>query len=126
MVNSKSIAAAVFLALAASAQPLQFNRDIRPILSDRCLGCHGQDAANKGIRLRLDREDSAKADDPEAAPGVISMYDPLETSTLVVGGRSLPLRGDLSAPVAMATASGASSGVSTRAVTPQSSHSCLL
>jgi hypothetical protein len=44
------------------AEPMEFNRDIRPILSDRCLACHGQDAAAKGLRLRLDVEDSAKAD----------------------------------------------------------------
>jgi hypothetical protein len=56
------IAAFVFLAVRADAQPLQFNRDVRPIFSDKCLSCHGQDAANKGIRLRLDREDSAKGD----------------------------------------------------------------
>jgi len=62
MVNSKSIAAAVFLAATATAQPLQFNRDIRPILSDKCLACHGQDSVNKGIRLRLDQEEQAKGD----------------------------------------------------------------
>ena len=62
MVTSKSIAASVLLAAAVSAQPLQFNRDIRPIFSDKCLRCHGQDAANKGIGLRLDREETAKAD----------------------------------------------------------------
>ena len=56
------IAAFVFLAVRLEAQPLQFNRDVRPIFSDKCLTCHGQDAANKGIRLRLDREDSAKGD----------------------------------------------------------------
>lgn len=62
MGTTKSIAAVVFLANAAIGQTPQFNRDIRPIFSDRCWGCHGQDAANKGIRLRLDREESAKAD----------------------------------------------------------------
>lgn len=62
MVYSKSIAALLFLAATAVAQPPQFNRDVRPIFSDRCLTCHGPDAANKGIRLRLDREESAKAD----------------------------------------------------------------
>jgi hypothetical protein len=62
MVRSSSLAAAVFLASAAFAQPVQFNKDIRPLLSDRCLGCHGQDAANKGIQLRLDREETAKAE----------------------------------------------------------------
>jgi pimeloyl-ACP methyl ester carboxylesterase len=56
--------------------------------------------------LVLRFEDSATAADPKASPGFLSMYNPLQTSTLVVGGRSLPLRGDLSAPVALATASG--------------------
>ena len=62
MVYSKSVAAALFLSATAFAQPLQFNRDIRPIFPDRCLTCHGQDAVNKGLRLRLDREEPAKAD----------------------------------------------------------------
>jgi hypothetical protein len=49
------------LALAAAwAAGVEFNRDVRPILSDRCVTCHGPDAAAKGLRLRLDREDSAK------------------------------------------------------------------
>lgn len=61
MVYYKSTVAALFLATSALAQPLQFNRDIRPIFSDRCLACHGPDATAKGIRLRLDREDSAKS-----------------------------------------------------------------
>jgi hypothetical protein len=41
---------------------VEFNRDIRPILSDKCFGCHGPDAKNKNIPLRLDQEDAAKAD----------------------------------------------------------------
>ena len=44
------------------AAPLEFNRDIRPILSDRCFACHAADAAANGIRLRLDREEIAKSD----------------------------------------------------------------
>jgi hypothetical protein len=44
------------------AERLSFNRDIRRILSDRCFACHAADAATKGIRLRLDREGTAKAD----------------------------------------------------------------
>ena len=41
--------------VADAAAPVSFNRDVRPILSDRCYGCHGPDA-NKGRKagLRLD------------------------------------------------------------------------
>ena len=41
---------------------IDFNRDIRPILSDKCWSCHGPDAPNKKIKLRLDSEASALAD----------------------------------------------------------------
>jgi hypothetical protein len=41
---------------------IDFNRDIRPILSDKCFACHGPDAPNKKIRLRLDSEAAATAD----------------------------------------------------------------
>ncbi len=58
--------ALAFLVPAASVfgaeRPLEFNRDIRPILSDKCIRCHGPDAAAKKIPLRLDREASAKTD----------------------------------------------------------------
>jgi len=38
----------------AAAQDIQFNRDIRPLLSDRCLYCHGPDEKNRKAGLRLD------------------------------------------------------------------------
>ena len=37
----------------------RFNRDIRPILSDKCFACHGPDAPAKKIKLRLDSEAAA-------------------------------------------------------------------
>lgn len=47
----------------AYSQPqIDFNRDIKPILSDKCFACHGPDAAAKKIKLRLDSEASALAD----------------------------------------------------------------
>src|SRR5438874_9468982 len=41
---------------------VEFNRDVRPILSDKCFSCHGADAVAKKIPLRLDSEAAAKAD----------------------------------------------------------------
>ncbi len=50
------LAACCLSAAACAEEPaVSFNRDVRPILSDRCYGCHGPDA-NKGRKagLRLD------------------------------------------------------------------------
>ncbi|MCI0389170.1 MAG: DUF1553 domain-containing protein [Acidobacteria bacterium] len=46
----------------SQAQDIEFNRDIRPILSDKCWVCHGPDSKNKKLRLRLDSEAAALID----------------------------------------------------------------
>ncbi len=56
----------VVLALVAvtapAAERIGFNRDVRPILSDRCFACHGPDDAKREAGLRLDQAAGATAE----------------------------------------------------------------
>jgi cytochrome c553 len=62
-----AVGASLFVGLlAASASgaegaeaKLQYNRDVRPILSAACLACHGPDSASREADLRLDQRDAA-------------------------------------------------------------------
>src|SRR6266508_7017988 len=65
----------------AAQKDIDFNRDIRPILSDHCYACHGPDENKRKAGLRLDRLDEAlkplKSGNRAIVPG------DLEKSTLV-------------------------------------------
>jgi hypothetical protein len=44
------------------ASPLEYDRDVRPILSENCFPCHGQDGKKRMAGLRLDSFEGATAD----------------------------------------------------------------
>ena len=72
----------------AGAEPVSFDRSIRPILSDHCFLCHGPDGSSRKVGLRLDLEEHAKGPlrdasahalvpgDPGASEAVISRREP--------------------------------------------------
>ena len=69
----------------AAVAQVQFNRDVRPILAEHCLHCHGPDEQNREAELRLDlAEDALKAaivaGHPELSPLIerITSDDPDE------------------------------------------------
>ncbi|MCU1236826.1 MAG: hypothetical protein JWP63_4793 [Candidatus Solibacter sp.] len=47
---------------AAAEKPVDFNRDVRPVLSDNCFTCHGPDDKHRMANLRLDTEDGLFTD----------------------------------------------------------------
>ena len=50
------------IASGADKPPINYDRDVRPILSENCFLCHGQDSKKRMAGLRLDSFEGATAD----------------------------------------------------------------
>ena len=71
---TRSIACLILLCpCVAMGEEVDFNRDVRPILSGRCFACHGADAASREASLRLDELKfaikPAESGEPAIVPG---------------------------------------------------------
>ena len=71
------LAGLVTAGLAAADDTIDFNQQIRPILSNNCFHCHGPDEADRQADLRLDDRDVAVTEMEVITPG-----DP-DDSTLI-------------------------------------------
>ena len=58
---------------------IDFNEQIKPILSDRCFLCHGPDAENRQAELRLDLRDQAMRESTGEASHIITPGDPSQS-----------------------------------------------
>ena len=47
----------------AYSVPVDYTHDVRPILAENCFYCHGQDAAKRKAKLRLDTKEGQRAND---------------------------------------------------------------
>ncbi len=54
--------AAPVAAADAPTKPVDFNREVRPILSDTCFSCHGPDEKQRMAKMRLDETEGLFVD----------------------------------------------------------------
>ncbi|MEO6181655.1 MAG: DUF1549 domain-containing protein, partial [Verrucomicrobiota bacterium] len=57
--------------VAATPSKIEYNRDVRPILSQNCFACHGADSAARKADLRLDRFEDAIAPRKDSSPAIV-------------------------------------------------------
>ncbi len=66
-----SVLAGLAIASPAIAQTVDFNRDVRPILSNKCFACHGPDEGKREAGLRLDDGKIATAELESGAIAIV-------------------------------------------------------
>jgi hypothetical protein len=62
----------VSLLAASGPSRIEYNRDIRPILSEHCFPCHGPDSAARKAKLRLDHFEFATATRDDTSPAIVA------------------------------------------------------
>ena len=85
----------LFQSLDVISEQIDFNRDVRPILSQNCYVCHGPDKAHRKAKLRLDTEKGSRevvaisnASQSELITRITSK-DPEEVMPTIKSGKSL-------------------------------------
>ena len=112
-----------------SRRPVGFNRDIRPILSDKCFACHGPDQNKRKADLRLDTREGATADRGGYAavvPGDLEASELIARINAEDDDSVMPPRGHpkrLTPPEKELLGAGSGKGPATRATGPTSGPS---
>jgi mono/diheme cytochrome c family protein len=71
MIARTAAAVLVLPLLPLPAQGPDFEREVLPLLADRCFACHGPDAAQREAGLRLDREEESRVVLPSGRRAIV-------------------------------------------------------
>src|SRR5262249_31032514 len=100
---------ALLLLLAAAARgdtpAVRYNRDVRPILSNRCFKCHGPDLRKSGLALQTSATATKKlrSGDHAIVPGDPGKSALIARVTSADPGERMPSKGDPLTPEQIAT-----------------------
>lgn len=97
--GSLALSLVVLAPTLASAQKVDFNRDVRPILSNNCFQCHGPDEKTRKAKLRLDTAEGAatsivagKPDQSELIIRLTASHDDASLMPPTKSGKTLTAR----------------------------------
>ena len=95
-----AVAMGLSMTFPASAK-VDFNREVRPILSEHCFSCHGMDQRKGGLRLDLEEgaHKGGKSGKPAVMPGKVALSHLLERVTDAGEDRMPPPGQNTAAPL---------------------------